>query len=166
MLPGHPGDLVVDLIVSPGCPGSALGPPPSWACLKDLPREVSRRPPSQIPEPPQLVHLDGEIQLPNFSPCPSGRAQSPCKENSFLPLESAALFLWSRPKSDDHKVRVRSSSLFTMTDCFSIRITADAAPIRLSIKRRNYTQGSVIYFQFHFVFVTITWTLIGLVILT
>lgn len=89
------------------CPG----PPPSCACLKDLPREVSRRHPSQIPEPPQLVPLDGEIQLPiqvpcgwpNFPPYPSGRAQSPCKENSFLPLEPATLFLWSRPKSDDHR---------------------------------------------------------------
>ncbi|KAF7656071.1 hypothetical protein LDENG_00046740 [Lucifuga dentata] len=40
VFPGQPGD-----IVSPACPGSSLGPLPSWTCLEDLPRETTRRHP-------------------------------------------------------------------------------------------------------------------------
>ncbi len=42
-------------ISSPPGPGSASGPPPSWTCLKHLPREATRRHPYQMPRPPQLA---------------------------------------------------------------------------------------------------------------
>ncbi|KAF7654421.1 hypothetical protein LDENG_00070200 [Lucifuga dentata] len=35
--PGQPGD-----IIPPVCPGSSPGPPPSWTCLEDFPREITR----------------------------------------------------------------------------------------------------------------------------
>ena len=36
-------------IISPACPGSALGSPPRWAGPKHLPRETSRKHPDQMP---------------------------------------------------------------------------------------------------------------------
>ncbi|PWA16680.1 hypothetical protein CCH79_00017500 [Gambusia affinis] len=51
--PGQPRD-----IVPPACPGSSPGPPPGGTCPEHLTREVSRRHPDQMPEPPQLAPLD------------------------------------------------------------------------------------------------------------
>ena len=57
--PGKPRD-----IVSPAFPGKyywySLGSPPSRTCLEHLTREVSRRHPNQMPEPPHLAPLDME----------------------------------------------------------------------------------------------------------
>ncbi|KAF7642871.1 hypothetical protein LDENG_00249430, partial [Lucifuga dentata] len=33
------------IIIPPVCPGSSIGPLPSWTCLEDLPRETTREHP-------------------------------------------------------------------------------------------------------------------------
>ena len=57
---GQPRD-----IISPACPGSALGPLPGRTCPEHLTRKASRRHPVQMPEPPQLAPLDVEEQRPD-----------------------------------------------------------------------------------------------------
>ena len=52
------------------CPRSALGSPPRWACLIHLPREMSRRCPDQMPEPPQLAPLNAEENQLYSEPLP------------------------------------------------------------------------------------------------
>ena len=60
-LPGHfPGQL--GDIVTPACPGSSSGSPPSGTCQAQLPREASRGYLKQMPKPPQLAHLNVEEQ--------------------------------------------------------------------------------------------------------
>ncbi len=49
-------------IISPPGSGPALGPLPSWTCLKHLPREATRRHPYQMPEPPQLASFSTKEQ--------------------------------------------------------------------------------------------------------
>ena len=49
-------------IVSPTCPGSSPGFPPSGTCLEHLTREASRGHPNQMPEPPHLAPLNAEEQ--------------------------------------------------------------------------------------------------------
>ena len=90
--PGQPRD-----INSPVFPRSALGSPPRWACPKHLPREMFRRHPNQMPEPPQLTPLNmGEKRLysepfPDVqTPHPISKAQPshPAKEAHFCRLYS------------------------------------------------------------------------------
>ncbi|KAK3532345.1 hypothetical protein QTP86_016026 [Hemibagrus guttatus] len=70
--PGQPRD-----IVSPACPGSSPGFLPGGACLEHLPREMSRRHPKQMPEPPQLAPLDVEEQRLYSELLPGDRAPYP-----------------------------------------------------------------------------------------
>ena len=55
--PGQPSNTV-----TPACPGSSSGSPPSGTCQEHLLREASRGHPKQMPEPPQLAPLDVEEQ--------------------------------------------------------------------------------------------------------
>lgn len=75
--PGQPGD-----IVSPACPRSSPGPPPSGTCPEHLPRKASRRHPEQMPEPPQLTPLDVEEQRLYSELLPSDRASHPISKGS------------------------------------------------------------------------------------
>ena len=61
-------------IVSPACPGSALGPPPGWTCLEHLEREVVMGHPHQMPNPFQLATLDVEEQRLYSESLPNDRA--------------------------------------------------------------------------------------------
>lgn len=58
---GHP-KVFRYTVVPPVCPGSAPGLLSSWAFLKHLHGEASRRHPNQIPEPPQLAPLNSKEQ--------------------------------------------------------------------------------------------------------
>ena len=57
-------------IVSPTCPGSSPGSPPSGTYLEHLTREASRGHPNQMPEPPYLTPLNGEEQRLYSEPHP------------------------------------------------------------------------------------------------
>ena len=54
---GQPSDI------TPACPGTSSGSPPSRACQEHLPRKASRGHLIQMPKPPQLAPLDVEVQL-------------------------------------------------------------------------------------------------------
>ena len=64
-------------IVSPPCPGSSPGSPPSGTCPEHLTREASRRHPNQMPEPPHLAPLDAEEQRFYSEPLPDDWASHP-----------------------------------------------------------------------------------------
>ena len=59
--------------------------PPGWACLKNLPRETSRRHPDQMPELPQLAPLNAEEQQLYYESLPISKAElsHPVKETYF-----------------------------------------------------------------------------------
>ncbi|CAM4598776.1 unnamed protein product [Leuciscus chuanchicus] len=70
--PGQPGD-----IVSPACPRSSPGSPPSGMRPEHLPGKASRRHPEQMPDPPQLTPLHVEEQRLYSELLPSDRASHP-----------------------------------------------------------------------------------------
>ena len=70
--PGQPRD-----IVSPTCPGSSPGSPPSGTCPEHLTRDASRRHPNQMPEPAHLAPLDAEEQRFYSEPLPDDQASHP-----------------------------------------------------------------------------------------
>lgn len=89
--PGHPGDLV-----SPGWPGSALGPPPSWACPGRCPGGIPAR---------YLSHLNWFLLMARYScqskflvddqtshPTPQGEHSHPAKKTHFCPLNPQPYF--------------------------------------------------------------------------
>ncbi|KAK3507331.1 hypothetical protein QTP70_014461, partial [Hemibagrus guttatus] len=77
VFPGQPKD-----IVSPACPGSSLGPLPGGACPEHLSREMSRRHPKQMPEPPQLPPFDVEEQRLYSELLPGDRAPYPISKGA------------------------------------------------------------------------------------
>ena len=97
--PGQPGD-----VIPPACPGSAPRSPPSRTCLKDLPREASRRHPHQMPEPPQLAPLDMKEQRLYSESLPDVRAPHPIsKAEPGHPAEETHFSrLYSRSRSFGH----------------------------------------------------------------
>ncbi|MEQ2238440.1 hypothetical protein ILYODFUR_033092 [Ilyodon furcidens] len=54
--------LKIRSIVSPRCPGSSLGSPPSWTCPVLLPGDASAGYPYQMPKPPELAPVNVEEQ--------------------------------------------------------------------------------------------------------
>lgn len=140
--PGH--------IVSPAYPESAPGPPPGWACLKHLPREVSRRHPKQMPEWPQLVPLnarglhskllaDDRTKLltlslrENLATLRRKLSSALCIRNSFFDWKLKIMGKSLEVKLTRKSRALPSDSFFATTDWFSVRITADGAPVCLSI---------------------------------
>ncbi|TWW62611.1 hypothetical protein D4764_04G0012580, partial [Takifugu flavidus] len=99
-------------IISPPSPGPAMRPPPGGTCPEH---------PSQMPEPPQLTPLDAEKQRFYSELLPDVRAS-----HRISKAEPG------HPADETHFSRF---SFFTTTDRLSARITADTAPIRLSISR-------------------------------
>ncbi|KAK3548865.1 hypothetical protein QTP70_021277 [Hemibagrus guttatus] len=75
--PGWPRD-----VVSPACPGSSPGSLPGGACPEHLPREMSRRHPKQMPEPPQLSSFDVEEQRLYSELLPGDRAPYPISKGA------------------------------------------------------------------------------------
>ncbi|CAM4567741.1 unnamed protein product [Leuciscus chuanchicus] len=75
--PGQPGDTV-----SPACPRSSPGSPPSGTRPEHLPGKASRRHPEQMPEPPQLTPLDVEEQRLYSELLQSDRASHPISKGS------------------------------------------------------------------------------------
>ncbi|KAK3573583.1 hypothetical protein QTP86_028178 [Hemibagrus guttatus] len=69
-------------IVSPACPGSSPEPLPGGACPEHLPREMSRRHPKQMPEPPQLPPFDVEEQRLYSKLLPGDRAPYPISKGA------------------------------------------------------------------------------------
>ncbi|KAK3533720.1 hypothetical protein QTP70_024318, partial [Hemibagrus guttatus] len=124
--PGQPRD-----IVSQACPGSSLGPLPGGACPEHLPREMSRRHPKQMPEPPQLSPFDVEEQRVYSELLPGDRAPYPISKGApHHPMEEAhfgRLYPGSYPFD-------RDPELMTI-DRHIDRITAAPALIHLSISR-------------------------------
>ncbi|KAK3514739.1 hypothetical protein QTP70_029689 [Hemibagrus guttatus] len=98
--PGQPRD-----IVSPACPGSSPGPLPGGACPEHLSREMSRRHPKQMPEPPQLPPFDVEEQRLYSELLPGDRAPYPISKGAPRhPTEEAhfgRLYLGSYPFGHD-----------------------------------------------------------------
>ena len=70
------GGRVAD-IVSPTCPGSSPGSPPSGTCPEHLTRQASRRHPNQMPESPHLTPVNAEEQRFYSEPLPDDRASHP-----------------------------------------------------------------------------------------
>ncbi len=75
--PGQPGG-----IVSPACPRSSPGPPPSGTCPEHLPGKASRRHLEQMPEPPQLTPLNVEEQRLYSELLPSDWASHPISKGA------------------------------------------------------------------------------------
>ncbi|KAF7665954.1 hypothetical protein LDENG_00126290 [Lucifuga dentata] len=89
-------------VIPPACSGSTPGSPPSRLCPEILQREVSRRHSNQMPEPPQLAHLNTKEQLLYFEPLPDVCASHliPKNEHSHPSRKLTVFtisFFWSRP---------------------------------------------------------------------
>ncbi|KAM9705111.1 thioredoxin reductase 1, cytoplasmic-like isoform 2-T2 [Menidia menidia] len=97
--PGQPGH-----IVPPAGPGSSSGPSPGGTSPEHLPREVARRHPDQMPEPPQLAPLHVEEQRLYSEPLPDGRASHPISkgEPSHPAEETHFGRLYPRSRSFSH----------------------------------------------------------------
>ena len=88
MFPGQSSD-----IVTPACPGSFLGSPPSGACQEHLPRKASRGHPIKMPEPPQLAPLDVEEQRLYSELLQGDRAPHPVSKGAPCHPAEETLFL-------------------------------------------------------------------------
>lgn len=62
------------------CLRSASGSAPRWTRLEQLPKEVTRRHPDQMPEPPQVAPLNTEEQWLYFEDLPDVWAPHPISE--------------------------------------------------------------------------------------
>ncbi|KAG1926104.1 hypothetical protein F2P79_025073 [Pimephales promelas] len=93
--------------VSPACPRSSPGPPPSGTYPEHLPRKASRRHSEQMPEPPQLTPLYVEEQRLYSELLPSDRASHPISKGPpSHPAEKAhfgRLYPGSCPFGHDHR---------------------------------------------------------------
>ncbi|TWW80169.1 hypothetical protein D4764_10G0011990 [Takifugu flavidus] len=112
-------------------PGPATRPPPGGTCPEHLEREASGRQTGQMPEPPQLTPFDVEKQRFHSELLPDVRASHPIsKAEPGHPAEETHFScLYPRSRSDGNHPTLLA------IDRLSARITADAAPIRLSISR-------------------------------
>ena len=149
VFPGQPKD-----IVPPACPGSSRAPPTSGTCPEHITREASGGHPSYRPEPPQLTPLGVEEQRLYFEIFPDGRASHPiskgkpghpAEETHFSRLYPRSCSFGHYPKlvtisegrNEDQPVNrelcLSPQLPLCPTDWRRARITADTAPIRLSI---------------------------------